>query len=128
MVTLGADYGSRRGHGERALWSAVVQQAIDDVHDEPMGSIEYTDAVAFWSHAGDWTRARSGIADELGIHADDLAATGRRIIAQRRVSEGLTAETPVALPKPARRGRAHPPSSEFRFDASRPLPSERRRR
>jgi len=59
MATLGADYGSRRGHGERALWSAVVQQAIDDAMDEPVGSQIYTEALAFFTHDGDWAQSRA---------------------------------------------------------------------
>jgi len=58
------------GQGERALWSAVVQQAIDDVMDEPIGSLIYDDAVAFFTHTGEWAVSRTHIADELGIHAD----------------------------------------------------------
>jgi len=145
-----------RGHGERALWSAVVQQAIDDVMDGPTGSLIYDGAVAFFTHGGDWAMARADIADELGIHPDDLARAGRQIIAARRVSEGLPAETPVVLPQPARRPcKRHtgplprleavflPPEpvqprkhgswqqrngrNPFRFDLTRPLPSERRK-
>ena len=141
------------GQGERALWSAVVQQAIDDVMDEPIGSLIYDDAVAFFTHTGEWAVSRTHIADELGIHADDLARAGRRITAQRRLSEGMPADTPIALPQPARRRCVRhtgplprleavflpPPPKErqhyvrrwvtnpaFRFDPSRALPSERR--
>ena len=146
-------YGSGRGHGERALWVAVVQQAIDDVADEPIGSLDWDEAVAFFTDAGDWAAARTSVADMLEMHADDLVRVGRRIIAERRVSEGLDYETPLVLPHAARRVVTRhtgplpyleamflpppPPKPRqpyerkcrcnpaFRFDPARPLPSER---
>src|SRR5664279_2250823 len=96
-------HGSVRGHSERALWVAVVQQAIDDVADERIGSLDWDEAVAFFTHAGDWAAARTGVADMLELHPDDLVRVGRRLIAERRVSEGLEAETPLVLPHAARR-------------------------
>jgi hypothetical protein len=95
--------GSARGHGERALWVAVVQQAIDDVADERIGSLDWDEAVAFFTHAGDWSAARASVADMLELHADDLARVGQRLIADRRISEGLEAATPLDLPHAARR-------------------------
>src|SRR5664279_3905972 len=103
IIPAEPDHGSRRGHGERALWVAVVQQAIDDVAEERIGSLDWDEAVAFFTHAGDWAAARAGVADMLDMHADDLAHVGRRLIAERRIREGLEAETPLVLPLAARR-------------------------
>ena len=83
--------------GSRALWSAVVLQAKGDIEAEPINSVEYAQAVAFFTGGGEWAHGRANIADFLDIHPDDLERCGRRWIAARRQQEGLPAETPRLL-------------------------------
>jgi hypothetical protein len=83
---------SSRGHGERALWVASLQQSIDDIADEPLGSTEYGDAAAFFTGGGEWAISRSAVAGHIDLHSDDLERCGRRCIAARRVAEGLPIE------------------------------------
>jgi hypothetical protein len=105
----------------RGLWGAVVLQAKADIQSEPVDSIEYAHAVAFFLGAGAWERMRTVIGDFLDLHGDDLKAFGRRCISQRRAAEGLDplperrasraaaplvtpirpAADPIPLPKPA---------------------------
>ena len=45
--------GNRRDRGERALWSAVVQQALDDLDGEPFGSLIHNAAMAYFLGGGE---------------------------------------------------------------------------
>lgn len=99
------DTRSQRGQGERALWIAVVQQAIDDL-SSGRDSLEHADAVAFFTSGGEWRQARIDIADRLEIHADDLERCGRRLMKAQGIAE--------AIPAPAQPIRRAPPA---------PLPS-----
>jgi len=71
----------------RALWAAVVIQALDDIESEPMASAAFTDAEAFFTRMGAWGEARMAIADFLDLHPDDLERVGRRALAMRRAGE-----------------------------------------
>jgi len=71
----------------RALWAAVVIQALDDIETEPMASVSFTDAEAFFTRMGAWGEARMAIADFLDLHPDDLERVGRRALAMRRAGE-----------------------------------------
>lgn len=93
------DTRSYRGEGERALWAAVVQQAIDDL-DTDRNSLEHTDAVSFFTSGGEWRQARIDIADRLGIHADDLERCGRRIMAELGIAEIIPAPRVAAASVP----------------------------
>jgi hypothetical protein len=89
-----------RGPGERALWVASLQQSIDDIADEPLGSTEYDDAAAFFTGGGEWALSRSAVAGHIDLHPDDLERCGRRCIAARRVAEGLPIEIAPRAPLP----------------------------
>jgi hypothetical protein len=106
---------SFRGHGERALWVASLQQSIDDIADEPRGSIEYDDATAFFTGGGEWALSRSAVAGHIDLHPDDLERCGRRCIAARRIADGLPieiirAKAPVARVAPLPMLKAIPTS------------------
>ena len=91
----------RGAQGDRALWSAVVQQAMDDLNEAPFGSTDHATAVAFFIGGGDWRQSRTDIADRIGIHADDLERCGRRLIEARRVAAGIPAVPSQLAPAPA---------------------------
>jgi hypothetical protein len=94
---------SHQTHGERALWAAVVLQAIHDL-DHERGSLEYTNAVAFFTGNGEWRRSRTDIADRIGVHADDLERCGRRLIDAHKIPDvvpvQVVAPRPVVAPIP----------------------------
>jgi hypothetical protein len=73
----------------RALWSAVVRQAREDIANEPMGSLEYEEAVAFFTGGGEWARSRGDVADCIELHPDDLAHAGQHWIEERRQAAGI---------------------------------------
>jgi hypothetical protein len=83
----------------RGLWAAVVMQAKDDIAGEPINSIEYGQAVAFFTGSGELARTRTGIGDMLELHSDDLEAFGRHCINQRLAAEGLPPLPPRQAPK-----------------------------
>ena len=88
------------GSGERALWSAVVMQAIDDIRTAKFDSLDYSQSVYFMT--GD-TEARTHVADYLGLHADDLKQSGDREVRKRRIAEGLPpVELRVVKPRVAK--------------------------
>lgn len=103
----------------RVLWAQVVLQAKADVENEPIGSILFNQAVAFFVSRGEWADSRRIVADCLDMHPDDLSRRGERWIAERRQREGLPPEQRsaargkdplalpniVALPGPDRRGQ-----------------------
>jgi hypothetical protein len=126
-----------RGMGERALWCAVVQQALDDLDYEPVNSLLHDDAAAFFLNGGEWAVSRGEVADMLDIHPDDIRRCGVRHMAERRRAEGIpepvvapchavtAAPAPmprleaVFLPAPKRRYTRHGPvwnTNTFRFD------------
>ena len=82
----------------RALWVHVVTQAKDDLESEPINSIPYDDAVAFFAGSGQWATTRAFIADLLGMHPDDLFRSGQQWIAARRKRDGLPQQEPRLPP------------------------------
>jgi hypothetical protein len=103
----------------RILWAQVVLQAKADLENEPIGSILFNQAAAFFVSRGDWAESRLIVADCLNMHPDDLSRCGERWIAERRRREGLAPEPArapssqqqtsplprlVALPGPDTRG------------------------
>jgi hypothetical protein len=84
----------------RLLWAQVVLQAKADLENEPIGSILFDQAAAFFVSRGEWAVARATVADCLEMHPDDLYRSGERWIAERRQREGLPPKpTPVPQPK-----------------------------
>jgi len=81
----------------RALWIQVVTQAKEDLEEEPIASILYDHAVAFFVGGGHWAESRGVIADLLAMHPDDLFRSGQRWIAARRTRDGLPPEPPQDL-------------------------------
>jgi len=71
----------------RVLWAQVVLQAKEDLVEEPIGSLLYNDAKAFFLSGGEWARSRTNIADCLEMHPDDLGRCGKRWIAERRARD-----------------------------------------
>lgn len=69
--------------GYRDLWSAVVLQAKEDILTAPLNSIEYDQAVAFFTSGGEWSKVRISVGDFLELHHDDLVRCGRRCIDER---------------------------------------------
>ncbi len=121
----------------RVLWAQVVLQAKADLENEPIGSILYNQAAAFFVSRGDWAESRMIVADCLNMHPDDLTRCGERWIADRRAREGLAPEPKrsvsheplqlphlVAIPAPSKRGSRAPRPAAKRagnpFDANCP--------
>src|SRR3954468_22279752 len=100
----------------RGLWGAVVLQAKADIQTEPLRSLEFEQAVAFFTGGGDWVQTRTAIADFLELHRDDLERMGRRCINERRAAEGL--EPLPARPVPSPRRRASQASTHRPAQAS----------
>jgi hypothetical protein len=84
--------GTRQGY--RGLWASVVLQALDDIWGRPMESLDYAQAVSFFTGAGTWAEARTIIGDFLEFHGDDLEALGKRCIDARHTREALPSKTP----------------------------------
>jgi hypothetical protein len=84
----------------RLLWAQVVLQAKADLENEPIGSIIYNQAAAFFVSRGEWAESRLIVADCLDMHPDDLKRCGERWIADRRRREGLAPE-PEQAPRSA---------------------------
>ena len=80
----------------RALWSQVVLQAKADLENEPIGSILFNQAAAFFVSRGEWAQSRAIVADCLEIHPEELTRSGERWIADRRQQEGLAPEPALA--------------------------------
>jgi hypothetical protein len=76
----------------RLLWAQVVLQAKADLENEPIGSIIFNQAAAFFVSRGEWAESRLVVADCLDMHPDDLKRCGERWIADRRRREGLPPE------------------------------------
>jgi hypothetical protein len=83
----------------RLLWIQVVLQAKADLENEPIGSVLYDQAAAFFVSRGDWAISRATVADCLEMHPDELYRRGERWIAERRQREGLP-PTPAPAPQP----------------------------
>ena len=81
----------------RVLWAQVVLQAKADLENEPIGSILFNQAAAFFVSRGEWAESRAIVADCLEMHPDDLCRCGERWIADRREREGLPPEAPRDL-------------------------------
>jgi len=86
-------------HAYRVLWVQVVLQAKADLENEPIGSILYNQAAAFFVSRGDWAESRLIIADCLNMHPDDLSRVGLSWINDRRRRKGLEPENLTALKK-----------------------------
>jgi hypothetical protein len=82
----------------RLLWIQVVLQAKADLENEPIGSVVYDQAAAFFVSRGDWAISRATVADCLDMHPDELYRCGERWITQRRQREGLP-PTPAPTPQ-----------------------------
>jgi len=85
----------------RRLWAAVVEQSLTDVADEPIDSVLWNQARAFFVSGGTWAEGRQNIADLLGVHPEDLERVGRRAINARLLQEGLpplATRTPTPCP------------------------------
>ncbi len=104
----------------RVLWAQVVLQAKADLENEPIGSILFNQAAAFFVSRGEWAESRIVVADCLEMHPDDLTRCGERWIADRRRREGLE-------PEPKRIGRRAEPVPLPRLVAV-PAPETNRRR
>lgn len=81
----------------RLLWAQVVLQAKADLENEPIGSIVFNQAAAFFVSRGEWAESRLIVADCLDMHPDDLKRCGERWIADRRRREGLAPEPEKAV-------------------------------
>ena len=79
--------------GCRALWSSVVLQALQDIESQPIQSVAFAEAVAFFTRSGAWAEARTMIGDFLELHRDELESIGRRCIGARHARDKLAAET-----------------------------------
>jgi hypothetical protein len=106
------------GQNERALWTAVVLKALDDIANEPLDSTDYTDAGHFFTSGGEWAASRADIALHLDFHPDDLARAGRNSINQRRVADGMPAEI-----VPAKVSTPHQQTPLPRLGAIPPVPT-----
>ena len=97
--------GARRGgfatdRGERALWSAVVAQAVEDLMLTGLHSLEFAAAVSFFVSGGEWLQSRREIADMLDLHPDDLERLGRKQLLTRVKANNLSiADIPGLGPK-----------------------------
>jgi hypothetical protein len=107
----------------RLLWAQVVLQAKADLENEPIGSILFDQAAAFFVSRGEWAVSRATVADCLEMHPDDLYRCGERWIAERRQREGLPPKpTPTPQPKtPTRLPRLEAlPNLDIRASKGRP--------
>jgi hypothetical protein len=121
----------------RLLWVQVVLQAKSDLENEPIGSILFDQAAAFFVGRGDWAVSRANVADCLEMHPDDLYRCGERWIAERRQLEGLPpqpaaepkSKTPLVLPHlqalPAPDNRARKSRRQLAFRVSNPFDPNR---
>ncbi|HET7882751.1 MAG TPA: hypothetical protein VFL55_17840 [Acetobacteraceae bacterium] len=80
---------SRSNH--RGLWSSVVLQALEDIESQPITSVAFADAEAFFTRSGPWGESRAIVADFLDVHRDELETIGRRFIAARHAKEAQDA-------------------------------------
>jgi hypothetical protein len=77
----------------RGLWSSVVLQAIEDIENQPMQSIAFDEAVAFFTRSGTWAESRTMVGDFLELHRDDLETIGKHCINARATREELPPES-----------------------------------
>lgn len=66
-----------------SLWSQVVNQALEDLETEPIGSIEYMQAASFFVGGGEWESSLVLVAEIIGVHPDSLRRIGLRAIMAR---------------------------------------------
>ena len=87
----------------RGLWASVVLQALDDIWSRPMASLDYREAVDFFTGSGAWAESRTTIGDFLELHRDDLTMLGKRCIDARHGRESLSPQmvhsSPTEYPK-----------------------------
>jgi hypothetical protein len=76
----------------RGLWSSVVLQAIEDIENQPMQSIAFDEAVAFFTRSGLWAESRTMVGDFLELHCDDLETIGKHCISARTTKEEMPPE------------------------------------
>lgn len=81
---------SRTRPNHRGLWCSVVLQALEDIKSQPIGSVAFAEAVAFFTRTGVWGESRALVGDFLDLHPEELAAIGRRSIAARHAREALS--------------------------------------
>src|SRR5450631_2344997 len=81
----------------RCLWAQVVLQAKADLDDEPIGSVLFNQAAAFFIGRGEWAASRANVADCLEMHPDALGRWCERWIAERRQREGLEPAPPAVF-------------------------------
>jgi hypothetical protein len=86
---------------ERDLWAAVVSQAADDINTKNYQSIEYDQAVSFFTASGEWATSRQGIADFMELHVNDIERLGRTTIAVRHACDGPPPAGRLRLEQPA---------------------------
>ena len=86
-----SDIGTHQSY--RVLWAQVVLQAKADVEQQPIDSVLFDQAAAFFVSGGSWAESRAIVADVLEMHPDDLVRQGRRWIAERRQQEETCAST-----------------------------------
>jgi len=97
----------------RVLWLAVINTAIFDIEFGPFESVEYNQAVAFFTSDGAWAESREVIADAIDLHPDDLSRAGRRAISRRRRALGLPDNVPDVPPKKPTRAERKPRRPAF---------------
>lgn len=68
---------------QQRLWLAVVMQAAADLIFEPWKSLQQAEAMAFFLEDGPWGQRRNEIAEELGMHGDDVRRVGRERLTAR---------------------------------------------
>jgi hypothetical protein len=62
----------------------VLLQALEDIESQPIQSMAFAEAEAFFVRQGAWAKSRAIIADFLDVRCDQLEAIGRRFIEARR--------------------------------------------
>lgn len=82
------------------LWAAVVMQARDDIAAFPIRSVEYAQAVEFFTAGGEWGKSRQAIADFLELHPDDIRRFGEAAIKRRALEEPAIVEAVAAMKPP----------------------------
>lgn len=122
----------------KALWSAVVLQAFNDIEKAPFRSRTYDEAVAFFVGTGDWIGSRRDIADAMGMTGEALESAGRKLIRLRRMAEGVEPDAedvrtepvrrmrvpaipPPPVPVPVRVPRAPRPEAKWQYNPFNPL-------
>jgi hypothetical protein len=88
-----------------ALWCAVIQRAITDLHDKSVGRIQREEALS-------WIRDDPGFAEVCDLAGVDAVVTREGILRKLRLSEQARAtEQPIASPAAEIPVIAMPPQS-----------------